>query len=267
MRNILEQYLDERETPGPLVGEKFVTVMCTDLKDSAAIAENEGVTVSRMLVESQRDLLLPVIAANHGVLMLVSGDGSLSYFANALDAVRAAAHIQQAMDALNMAKKFSFPVLMRIGLHSGPCRVQASYIDGAELNFAYKLKSVCHSGSILMSEATHKSLADQTEINCRFEKQLTLQGKPEPCNAYKAFWNPREIELEQKGVTKVPQQEATVPLKTFGFKPMGSFAALIGLVLILTLAAKFFSPAQPEEDKRSIHDSVIPAKTSGIQRE
>jgi serine/threonine-protein kinase len=265
----MEKYLAERAKLDSMFDEKFhkfITVMFTDLKGSTSIAEKEGDIVSRMLIKSQSDILHPAIKENNGVYVKSIGDGSLSYFENALDAVRAAARIQKEMDALNMSKKFKFPVLMRIGMHSGKCVVEANDIYGDVVNTASRFESSADPGGILMSEDTYNALSDKAEIYCRFVKQVALKGKQEPYNAYKAFWNPQEIELDKQGKETLPRQEANVPVRSSGMKLILGAAILIGIVLALTLGSKFFGSAQQTESRRSISDSVAPSGTQDPQR-
>jgi class 3 adenylate cyclase len=255
----VERYLAEREKLDSMFEEKFhkfITVMFTDLKGSTTIAENEGDIVSRMLIKSQNDILLPAIKENNGVFIKSIGDGSLSYFENALDAMRAAVRIQKDMDTLNMSKKFKFPVLMRIGMHSGKCVVEEKDIYGDVVNTASRFESAADGGGILISEDTYNALSDKAEIYCRFVKQVTLKGKKEPYNAYKAFWNPQEIELDKQGKDALPRQEASVPVRSSGMNMVLGAVALIVIVLMLTLGSKFFGSAQHTESRRSINDSV-----------
>ena len=265
----MEKYLAEREKLDSVFAEKFhkfITVMFTDLKGSTMIAEKEGDIVSRMLIKSQSDILLPTIKENNGVFIKSIGDGSLSYFENALDALRAATRIQKGMDALNMSHKFKFPVLMRIGMHSGKCVVEEKDIYGDVVNTASRFESSADPGGILMSEDTYNALSDKSEIYCRFVKQVTLKGKQEPYNAYKAFWNPQEIELDKHGKTALPLQKVDAPAQTLGMKLVWGAIALIGLVLLLTLGSKYFGSAQPTESRRSVSDSLNPAGTQDPQR-
>jgi len=267
--NDVEKYLAEREKLDLIFEEKFhkfITVMFTDLKGSTTIAENEGDIVSRMLIKSQNDILLPAIKANNGVFVKSIGDGSLSYFENALDAVRAAACIQKDMDALNMSKKFKFPVLMRIGMHSGKCVVEEKDIYGDVVNTASRFESAADAGGILLSEDTYNALSDKSEIYCRFVKQVTLKGKKDAFNAYKAFWNPQEIELDKHGKEALPRQEASVPVRSSGINLVLGAIALIVIVLLLTLGSKFFGSAQQTENKRSISDSVNSDGTPDAQK-
>ncbi len=263
----MDRYLAEREKLDTAFAEKFqkfVTVMFTDLKGSTSIAEKEGDIVSRMLIKAVSDILMPAIKENNGIFVKSIGDGSLSYFVNALDALRAAARIQREMDALNMSKKFKFPVLMRIGMHSGKCVVEEKDIYGDVVNTASRFESSADPGGILISEDTYNALSDKSEIYCRFVKQVTLKGKAEPFNAYKAFWNPREVELDKEGA--LPRQEYNVPVRSSGMKLILLVLVLIGIVLALTLGTRFFGSAQQETGKRSINDSVAPATAPGTQK-
>lgn len=265
----LDKFLEEREKLDLLFADKFtrfITVMFTDLKDSTAIAENEGDLISRMLIKHENDIIKPAIKDNNGIFVKSIGDGTLSYFENALDAVRAAVRIQQGMDALNMSKIFRFPVLMRIGLHSGKCVVEENDIAGDVVNTASRFETAADAGGILMSEDTYNALPEISDIRCRFVKQVTLKGKKETFDAYKAFWNPREIELDKQGKTidEYPDTVAT-PARSSGNKLAWS-AVVAAIILLLIFAIKFFdSPAQIES-RHSINDSVTPADKSGSQR-
>jgi len=267
--NDVEKYLAERNKLDSMFEEKFhkfVTVMFTDLKGSTTIAENEGDLVSRMMIKSESDILLPAIKENNGIFIKSIGDGSLSYFENALDALRAAVRIQKDMDALNMSKKFKFPILMRIGMHSGKCVVEEKDIYGDVVNTASRFESAADGGGILMSEDTYNALSDKSEIYCRFVKQVSLKGKKDAFNAYKAFWNPQEIELDKHGKEALPRQEASVPVRSSGIGLVLGVVAAILIVLLLTLGSKFFGSAQQTENSRSINHSVSSDGTPDTQK-
>ena len=265
----LEKILEERARLESSINDKFtriITVVFTDLKGSTAIAENEGDLVSRMLIKYQNDILLPAIQENKGTFVKSIGDGTLSYFEHALDALRAAVRIQRGMDELNMSKKFKTPVLMRIGMHTGKCMVEAKDIFGDVVNTASRFESSADPGMILISEETYNALSDKSEIYCRFIKQVSLKGKKDLFNAYKAFWNPKEIELDKQGQDVLPRQEAAVPVRSSGMKAVWGAVAVVAVVLLLTLGMKFMGSSQSSESKRSVSDSVAPAAAGEAQR-
>ncbi|MDP1557748.1 MAG: adenylate/guanylate cyclase domain-containing protein, partial [Nitrosomonas sp.] len=196
----IEQFLEQQAKLDSMMKEKFtkfITIMFTDLEGAASIAETEGDMVSRLLLKEHDDIVMPTIQQNNGVFVKSFGDRTLSYFENAQDAVRTAVLIQRGMDELNMAQKFKIPVLMRIGLHSGMCIVEKNDIFGDAVNTASRFESSATPGDIFMSEDTYNALSDKSEIYCRFVEQVTLRGQKEPHLAYKAFWNPQEIECDK----------------------------------------------------------------------
>ena len=233
----IEAFLEQQSQLEVMLKEKFtkfLTVMFTDLKGSTAIAEAEGDLVSRMLIKQHNEIVMPAISENNGVFIKSIGDGTLSYFEVAQDALRASVRIQQGMDALNMSKKFNMPVLMRIGLHSGNCIVEKNDIFGDTVNTASRFESSANPGDIFMSENTYNALTNKGEIYCRFIKQVTLKGKKESYNAYKAFWNPKEIELDKiQGDQPEVKPKATSKLK---------LAVIVAIPLLIVLTLSLWQP-------------------------
>jgi class 3 adenylate cyclase len=253
----LEKYLEEREKMESLFAEKFtrqLTVVFTDLKGSTAIAESQGDLVSRTLIKHHNEIVFPAIKENNGVFIKSIGDGTLSYFENAQDAVRAAVRIQKGMDQLNMSGKFKTPVLMRVGMHTGRCVVEKNDIFGDVVNTASRFESAAHAGEIYLSEDTYNALSDKAEIYCRFVEQVMLKGKKEPFNAYKAFWNPKEIELDKQ--ERATPAQAAAPAASSGNKMLWLGAAVVLLIVLAVFGSKFFGASQSVEDRRSISHSV-----------
>lgn len=197
----IEKYLAEKEKMDALFRKKFekiLTVMFTDLKGSTSMTEAVGDLASRMVIKHHNDIVFPTIKKNNGVLVKTIGDGTLSYFETAQDAVRAATQIQKGIDEFNLSKTIAMPIIVRIGMHTGTCGMDKNDIFGDTVNTASRYESAANGGEIYISEETYNALSDKTEIYCRFIKQATLKGKKEPVNIYKAFWNQEEIEHDIK---------------------------------------------------------------------
>ena len=250
-------YLRQREALESAFEEKFtqtLTVMFTDLKGSTAIAEKYGDLTSRQVIQRHNDILFPAVGEFRGTLVKSIGDGTLSHFERALDALRAAVKIQQGMDELNRSGKFPMPVLIRVGLHTGKCIVEKNDIFGDVVNTASRFESSANPGEIYLSEDTYNSLADKAEIYCRFEREITLKGKSEPFRAYKAFWNPDEIAIDLQGGMKAPAAAAEEhPRRRWALYAVVTVIVVV-LVGALSLSDRFRSFGG--EDRRSIEHRV-----------
>jgi len=267
----IETLIDEKERLDTIFKKKFtriITVMFTDLKGSTTITETEGDFATRIMLKQHNDLLIPIIDKNNGMLVKIMGDGTMSYFENSQNALRAAVQFQKAIDGLNVSKKFKVPILVRIGLNTGEGIVERNDIYGDVVNVASRFESTANPGEIYLSESTYDSLTDKAEIYCRFVKMATLKGKKEPFKVYKAFWNEEEIEKDK--TEGLAEEEQKLPAK----RHLPVFVKLLLLILIpaivvftLIKVSEIINRTSPVEDKRSIHHSVTIPEEEGEKGE
>lgn len=257
----MDKLIEQKQHLENLFKEKFtkrITVMFTDLKGSTVIAESEGDLASRTLIKQHNDILLPIIKKNNGILVKTMGDGTLSYFENAQDAVRAGTQIQRSINEHNVEKKPKVPILVRIGMHTGDCVVEKNDIFGDTVNAASRFESSANPGEVYLSEETYHSLTDKTEIYCRFVKTTSLKGKKGEFKIYKAFWNEKEIEADKYE----PKQQVTVVKKRFPlFAKVAIGVAIPAIIAFILMKGgvipnPFPSSSLAHEGKRSLEHSV-----------
>lgn len=123
----------------------FTRMMNEDEKATIALSEKLRNTVTRQIPEHQ------------GQLLQYSGDGSLSVFRSAIDAVRCAIAIQQ-----RLQKSPQVPV--RIGIHMGEVMFYGQNIYGSSVNIASRIESFAAPGSVLISDKVQRELKNQTSI-------------------------------------------------------------------------------------------------------
>ncbi|OGT78977.1 MAG: hypothetical protein A3I78_08565 [Gammaproteobacteria bacterium RIFCSPLOWO2_02_FULL_56_15] len=251
----IDDMLSEQARLESLIREKFnkiLTVMFTDLKGSTTMTELEGDLAARLLIKEHNDLVTSAIREQQGVLVKFIGDGTLSYFEDAQAALRAATSIQRDIDALNLAKKFKSLVLVRIGIHSGPCLLENGDLFGDTINTASRFESSANAGEILLSSDAYNALSDKGEIYCRFDRTITLKGKKNAHDAYRAFWNPEEIE-QHKAAGSQPE---TLGAPTSWVKISMFIAAALALVLILSLWNPMMRFLKDQPETRSLQHTL-----------
>jgi adenylate cyclase len=197
----LEILLEQRAHLDELIQKKFtkvITIMFTDLKGSTSIAESEGDIVSRFLIKRHHDILIPIIKKNGGVLVKTMGDGTLSYFQDAVDGVRSSVEIQTNINDYNASRKSGPPILLRIGLNTGAGMVERNDIYGDVVNTASRFESLAGPGEIYISENTYDALGETRDaFYCRFIKESTLKEKKGSFKIFKVFWDKDEIERDK----------------------------------------------------------------------
>lgn len=185
--------------------------MFTDLKGSTDIADRKGSFEVRLLIDYHNDIVFPLIDNGNGRLIKTMGDGTMSYFLRAQDAVRTAVKIQQEITEFNQTGKSEIPIIMRIGIHTGKGIVdedkEKGKIDifGDVANVASRIENLAQSGEVLFSEGTFNALRDKEEVYCRYQKTSELKGKADKFKIFKALWDEKEIEEDKKkGEKPVP---------------------------------------------------------------
>jgi serine/threonine protein kinase len=257
----MEAFLEKRQAVDREFQEKFkkvLTVMFTDLKGSTALAEKEGDLSTRIMLMEHTKIVSGNIKANNGTLVKTMGDGTMSHFSSAQDALRAAAAIQQGMEQFNSERESTVPILIRIGLHTGEVILEKNDIFGDVVNTASRFESSANPGEIYLSEETFNALEDKAEIFCRYVKSQMLKGKSEPFNIYKAFWNKGEIE---KGIpVKEEEQKGAKGSKSM---VMGISVVVIVLIVIAIFVIPMLTGKKDAGDRRSLNHTVTqPGNTS-----
>ena len=254
----VDKIIEERDRLDKLFKDQFtriITVMFTDLKGSTSLAETHGDFATRSLIKQHNDILFPLFKKYNGTLVKTMGDGTMSYFADPLDAVRAAVEMQKGMDAFNMRKKLPMPVLMRIGIHTGQGIVEKNDIFGDIVNVASRIEGQASPGEIYISQETYNALSDKSEIYCGFAREAELKGKKDAMKLYKAFWNPGEIDRDLSAKIMVPQKEAE---EKFPLQSKIGLAAVIALFLaFMILKMCGMSRSSGEENRRKEHSVTI----------
>jgi class 3 adenylate cyclase len=171
---------------------QLAAIMFTDIVGYTALM---GADSKRALdlVRVNKEILKPIVEKHNGNWVKEMGDGSLSYFNSALDAVNCAVEIQEtAIDTID-AK-------LRIGVHLGDVTIQNMDVYGDGVNVASRLESIADPGGIYISDATQKAIQGQSDFETKYlgRKKLknvaypvqtyAIQGKGLPVAKKKSFW-------------------------------------------------------------------------------
>ena len=137
-------------------GRGVFTVILTDIEDSTRHWEEQPDHMEPAVREHNR-IVSATVAAAGGRVVRFMGDGALAVFLEAGEALRAAIAIQRAFAG------HPWPGIgelrLRVGLNTGPCRIDGGEIFGRPPNLAARLESAAHGGQILLSDETARAAA------------------------------------------------------------------------------------------------------------
>src|SRR5687767_2838642 len=131
---------------------QLAAIMFTDMVGyTVLMQQNEPLAVQQR--DKSKKILEESHAKYHGKLLQHYGDGTLSVFSSALNAVKSAVEIQ----TLNRNEKIE----MRIGIHTGDVMFDETGIYGDSVNVASRIESLAVSGAVFISEKLFNEIGNQ----------------------------------------------------------------------------------------------------------
>src|SRR5580693_3174938 len=122
-------------------------------------ADEEG-TLER-LIALRHELVDPKIAEHHGRIVKTTGDGLLAEFPSAVDAVRCAVEVQQAMPERNRSAAADNRLELRIGINLGDVIVETDDLYGDGVNIAARIEALADAGGVFVSNTVHDQVRDR----------------------------------------------------------------------------------------------------------
>jgi class 3 adenylate cyclase/tetratricopeptide (TPR) repeat protein len=184
------------EARPPQETRKVVTIVFSDLKGSTSLGEALDSEALREVMTRYFDAMRGELERHGGVIEKFIGDAVMAVFGlprlhedDALRAVRAAAGMQAALEALNveLERHYGVQLTNRTGVNTGevvagdPTSGQR-LVTGDAVNVAARLEQAAGEREVLLGELTYRLVRDSVEV--QEVEPLALKGKAEPVPAY-----------------------------------------------------------------------------------
>jgi adenylate cyclase len=173
--------------PGTDVQRRLAAILAADVVGySRLMSTDEEGTLAR-LKATRRDIIDPSIAGNRGRLVKLTGDGALVEFSSAVDAVRCAIAIQDAIADRTRNEPPTQRILIRVGINVGDVIIDGEDLYGDGVNIAARLEGLAEPGGVLVSGNVHDHVAGR--LSCRFEPlgEQQLKNIDRPVRVYRVL--------------------------------------------------------------------------------
>jgi len=168
---------------------KIVAVLLTDVVSSTQHLTHMGDEAWNAERGRHFGLLREELARHDGVEVKNTGDGILAVFPSAVDAVRAATAMQQAVER-DCREHPGGGLEMKVGLHVGEPVHEESDFFGEAMVLVTRLCDAAAPGQILASALMRALVASRHDLVFEQVGPLTLKGLPAPVEAYEVQWSP-----------------------------------------------------------------------------
>jgi TolB-like protein/tetratricopeptide (TPR) repeat protein len=137
--------------------------------------------------EIKRETFLRLIAEHHGRCFYATGNNAIAEFGNAVEGVRCAVKIQQAMLSANERLPLKQRVLLRIGLDVGEIREDSGNLRGHGVDTAVGLKELAVPGGICLSTSVFEQVKHKGHVGVDFAGEKRVKNVPGPVGVYQVI--------------------------------------------------------------------------------
>jgi adenylate cyclase len=164
---------------------KLAAILVADVVGYSRLAGADEERTLARLRGLRSDLIDPAIAVHRGRFVKGTGDGSIVEFRSAVDAVRCAIEVQDAMVERNAGVPPDRRIEFRIGIHIGDV-VEESDGDlmGDGVNIAARLEGVAKPGAICLSEDAYRQVKQRLDVKVSDLGPTPLKNIAEPIRVY-----------------------------------------------------------------------------------
>ena len=201
------------------------------------------------LLRERLGMAAATIAQRRGRVFKETGDGLLAEFASPVEAMRAAAEIQQAMRQANTAATTDRQLSLRIGINLGDVVESGDDLMGDAVNVAVRLEALAPVGGICLSRAVQEQIVGKLPWVVTDLGDQQVKNIPRPIRAYT---------LSLDGVAPVIKGNGKRSRQV-------AWASVVALVSLATGAGIFFlthQPAPARHGEQAAVTAVPPAPSS-----
>ncbi len=154
MQEFRDLFASDVLAPGKEMAIRSLAILFTDVVGSTEMYRTNGDAPAFRTVSDHFDAIRGVIAPRGGAIVKTIGDAVMAVFDDPASCVDAALRLNGAVAHLRCG---ATPLLLRVGLHVGPCVVMRANdrLDyfGTTVNLAARLEATASAGEIAMSES------------------------------------------------------------------------------------------------------------------
>jgi adenylate cyclase len=198
--------------------------MFTDLVAFTRLAQRDEEVALRLRTEHQ-SLLRPLFASHAGREVKTTGDGFLVEFSSAIESVRCAVEIQEAVAKRNSLLSSAERIVLRVGIHVGDVVGDGDDIVGDAVNVASRIEPLAEPGGICVSGSVFDHVRNKLQFPLEKIGSRELKNVEYPVDIYRIVLSGDATRPRPKEVDSSNLRLAVLPFASMSPDPNDDYFA------------------------------------------
>jgi adenylate cyclase len=199
------------------INRKLAAILAADVVGYSRLMASDEEGTLAALKRHRQMVFEPAVAAHHGRIVKLIGDGTIVEFASVVDAVNCALSVQRSGDPLPDESLHHPKIILRIGINLGDVIIEGDDIYGDGVNIAARLESVAEPGGICISSIVNESIGNRIDVRFQDGGQVNVKNIDRPIRIWR--WHPGTVEAAvtngQRSTNGAPQTHAAIAVLPF----------------------------------------------------
>ena len=164
---------------------RLSAILAADVVGYSRLMEQDEADTFERLRALRKEILEPEVAARHGRIFKLTGDGFLAEFPSVIDAVECAAVLQTKLAEKNFALEEDLRIDVRMGINIGEVIVEDDDRYGEGVNIAARLQELADPGGIWVSAKVAGEVGKKLPFELELVGAHQLKNMEEPIGAFR----------------------------------------------------------------------------------
>lgn len=199
------------------VERRLAAIMAADVVGYSRLVEADELGTLAAFDTIRTTIIDPLLVAHNGRVVKLMGDGILSEFGSAVDAVACAATLQMDVARSQAGREPYLRMVFRIGVNIGDVVVDEDDLLGVGVIVASRLEQLCEPGGILISGTVYDQLSKRIDFPIEYAGEQKVKGVSTSIRTYR-------VRITNTRVWRIDWRMISIP----------------GIILIFIVAAGMF---------------------------
>ena len=204
---------------------KLAAIMFTDIAGFTKLSSLDDTKAAKLL-NTQRDLLKPIVERYGGNWLKEIGDGLLLTFSGATSALECAIEIQNTTKDIKNLN-------LRIGIHQGEIIEQKGDVIGDDVNVASRIEPFAAVGGIAISDKVQRDISSNPEFTTKYIGKPKLKGVAQKVEVYCITYH---------GLPETKLSDVSAKLE----KRTNWYRYIVSAVAVVAILVYYFIPKEKE---------------------